>query len=112
MKRAAALDPDNVWLVDGLTAVEAEHHQIFRPAAVILSLARFTLGALFFGAESVALAATAAVGLVSADAAGAALLARIAAQRRRSRVRVDAQGWTTGRHAAFPAIFPRRHPTQ
>jgi TolB-like protein/predicted Ser/Thr protein kinase/tetratricopeptide (TPR) repeat protein len=52
LKRAAALDPDNVWAVDGLTVVEAEHNQVaaaYRHAAELVrqrpenSLAHFTL---------------------------------------------------------------------
>ncbi|HTS76415.1 MAG TPA: protein kinase [Bryobacteraceae bacterium] len=51
-KRAAALDPDNVWAVDGLTVIEAEHNQIaaaYRDAAELVrrrpenSLAHFNL---------------------------------------------------------------------
>jgi tetratricopeptide (TPR) repeat protein len=51
-KRAAALDPDNVWAVDGLTVVEAEHNQIaaaYRDAAELVrrrpenSLAHFNV---------------------------------------------------------------------
>ncbi len=38
-KRAAQLDPDNVWAVDGLTVVEAEHNQVaaaYRDAAELV----------------------------------------------------------------------------
>jgi tetratricopeptide (TPR) repeat protein len=52
LKRAAALDPDNVWAVDGLTVVEAEHNHVaaaYRDAAELVrrrpenSLAHFNL---------------------------------------------------------------------